>query len=94
MDRDHEWNWNGGDMKKRDAFDARVEKVQRGQGTTNNRWYLFPEDAAKLLRNQHRRFVKVLKRIEDLAGSGEIQNEKVLIYNLVRTTLAALKGKP
>ena len=54
---------DGGDaMKQPDLFAQVVRNAVRGQGTTNNRWYLYPEDAEKLLRRQHSAIVRLVKR--------------------------------
>ena len=49
-------------MKQPDRFAQVVRNAVRGQGTTNSRWYLYPEDAEKLLRRQHRAIVRLVKR--------------------------------
>jgi hypothetical protein len=88
-------------MKQSDRFTQMVERVQRGQGTTNNRWYLFTCDAVTLLRREHAALVKAVKKLDKTGGPRIDSNNTQYLYcgyqNAIADVLALLaqrrKGK-
>jgi len=79
-------------MRQPDKFEQIVRNAVRGQGTTNSRWYLHPEDAAKLLRKQHAAYVRMVKRAAN--ANGDLGLSRSMKLDLLAAFDRYKKGAP